>query len=294
MQKRNWPKYNKELVQRGSLTFLIDLKSLNINIKNLKKFGRPLEFSDQFITMLMMVKIHYRLTYRALQGFMESLLNLKGLKIKIPSYSLICKRAASIKKSLPSLSQRRSSIIILDASGAKVFGEGEWKVKIHGRQKRRKWIKIHIALDAETQQIVAVETTKSSVKDSKMTHTLLRHIKGSISTVIADGAYDDSEARIEIRQKKAKALIPPPSHARVWNIDENRDDAVRIIRGFGGDKAAKSLWGKLIGYSIRALVETAFSRIKRLFGERLFSKTPEKQEVENILRCVILNKMRTN
>lgn len=293
MRKRNWKEYNKQLIQRGSLTFLIDHKLLNSNPKRLKKNGRPQEFSNQLITMLMMVKIHFRLTYRVLEGFMRYLSNLNKWNCKIPSYSLICKRAAFIKESLPQLSQCRPSVVLLDASGAKVFGEGEWKVKIHGRQKKRKWVKVHIALDAKTQEIVAEMTTQSSVKDGKMVKALLDDVGRSLKTVIADGAYDDRESREEIRRRKAKALIPPPRNAKLRGTDDNRDDAIRIIRGLGGDKAAKSLWSKLTGYSIRALVETAFSRMKRLFGERLFSKIPEKQAIENRLRCLILNKIRS-
>lgn len=171
------------------------------------------------------------------------------------------------------------------------MGEGEWKVKIHGKQKRRKWMKIHIAVDAKTQDIVAEATTSSSVKDSKVLKTLLRDTTCLLRKVIADGAYDDKESREEIKKRRAEALIPPPRNAKLIG-EKDRDDALRIIRGLGGDKKARSIWGKLRGYSIRALVETAFSRMKRLFGERLFSKTLERQEVENRLRCILLNIMR--
>jgi hypothetical protein len=292
MRKRNWKEYNRQLIQRGSLTFLIDPKILNSKSKSSQKNGRPQEFSDPFITMLMMVKIHFRLTYRSLEGFMKYLRDLNKWKCTIPSYSLVCKRAVSIKNALPPLSKCHSSTILVDASGAKVLGEGEWKVKIHGKQRRRKWVKVHIAIDAATQEIVAEATTKSSIKDGKVLKTLLNDIKDPLAAVIADGAYDERAAREEIRKRKAKALIPPPRNARLHGTDADRDDAVLIIRGLGGDKVAKSIWGKLIGYSIRALAETAFSRMKRLFGERLFSKIPEKQAVENRLRCVLLNKMR--
>lgn len=292
MRKRNWKEYNKQLIQRGSLTFLIDPKLLNNKQMHLGKNGRPQEFTDQLITMLMMVKIHFRLAYRALEGFMKYLSSMNQWNCTIPSYSLICKRAASISHSLPRLSERRPSVILLDASGVKTMGEGEWTIKVHGRKRRRQWVKIHIAVDAKTQEIVAESTTPSSVKDSKVVKTLLKDIQGSLSAVIADGAYDDRESRDLVRKRGAKALIPPPRNARLRFWDKDRDDAIRIIHGLGGDKEAKSLWGKLTGYSRRALVETFFSRMKRLYGERLFSKIPNKQSVENRLRCIILNKMR--
>ena len=293
MRKRNWQQYNKQLVQRGSLTFLIDPKLYkSIKTKHIKKRrGRPQKFSDPLIVMLMMVKIHYRLPYRALEGFAKSVVALGKKFGSIPSYSLICKRARMLEGVLPRLSSRRPSVILIDASGVKIYGEGEWKVKIHGKGRPRKWLKIHIAIDAQTQEIVAEATTESNISDGKMLESLLDQTQGSAEVVMGDGAYDGKECRRAIHRKKARALVPPPKNARVWGRDANRDDAVRIIRGFGGDKQAKSLWGKMTGYNRRVLVEAAFSRMKRLFGDRLFSKTPDKQAVENRLRCLLLNKM---
>jgi hypothetical protein len=292
MRKRNWKEYNKQLIQRGSLTFLIDQNILNTKLKNCHKHGRPQEFSDPLIILLMMVKVNFRLTYRALEGFMKYLARINNWDCAIPSYSLICKRAAFIKNILPELSKSSSATILIDASGAKVCGEGEWKVKIHGKQRRRKWVKIHIAIDAKTQEIVAEATTESNVADSTMTEILLDQVQGSIKMTIADGAYDHASARNAIRRRGSKAFIPPPKNASYKRTDGERDTALCIIEGLGGGKEGRSLWGKLTGYSIRALVETTFSRMKRIFGDRLFSKILAKQAIENRLRCLILNKMR--
>lgn len=292
MQKRNWPKYNKHLVEQGSLSFLIDPKVFKNFQKNgkKKKRGRPKEFSDLVIQMLLMVKIRFRLPYRALEGFVKSLF--KEQHVAIPSYSLICKRVRLLKLSLPQLMSKSSITVILDASGAKVRGEGEWKVKIHGKGRPRRWVKLHLAVDAETQEIVAEVTTESQVADTAMTKELLSTIKRKIKLVIADGAYDRCSSREAIRQKKAKALIPPPKNALYKFTDSERDIAIATMRGLGGDKEARSIWGKLTGYSRRALVETAFSRLKRLFGERLFSKSFDRQSIENTARCMLLNQMR--
>lgn len=114
---------------------------------------------------------------------------------------------------------------------------------------------------------------------------------GRQTIVIGDGAYDDRDERDLIRKKRGKCLIPPPSNAVCHGTDVERDKAVLTIQAFGGDKIAKSIWGKLSGYSRRALVETTFSRYKKKFGERAFSRTQEKMIVENRLNCVLLNKM---
>lgn len=292
MRKRNWCQYNKALVQRGSLTFLIDLKSMKALVPKAKKGrGRPLEFSDQFIEMLLMIKIHFRLPYRQLEGFTRSLLEQMRRLAKVPTYSLTCKRARQLAHHLPKLSTRQPTTVLVDATGIKVQGEGEWKVKVHGKGRPRKWIKIHIAVDAKTQEIVGELITEASVDDGKAFPDVIDQVPNRVDTVIGDGAYDDREVREIIKRRGGTALIPPPKNAICHRTDPGRDDAVLAIRGFGGDKIAKSIWSKLSGYSQRALVETSFSRHKKIFGDRFFSRTRERQKVESRLKCVILNKM---
>lgn len=293
MRKRNWRNYNKQLIQRGSLTFLIEPNLLrNLGVKKTSRKGRPLQFSDAVIEILAFVKVHYKLAYRSLQGFASFFLSKFLPDHKTPSYSLICKRIKDLGKRLPVFPSIRGAVIILDSSGMKVYGEGEWKVKIHGRGRPRKWVKVHLAIDADTQQIVAESVTESTVADSKMVTSLLSQMKKRPSRVLADGAYDKQEAREAIKAGKADPIIPPPRNAKYAFKNDERDRAVLEILGLGGDERARSLWGKLTGYNMRVLVESAFSSIKRLFGERFFSKTIERQKVESRIRCHIINRMR--
>jgi transposase len=288
MRKRNWRQYNKALVQRGSLSFLIDPKCFKeLKPKRGKGRGRPLTFSDQLILLLLMIKIHFKLPYRMLEGFTKSLLN----GIELPTYSLICKRAVKLRMNLPELSSKRPHTILIDSSGIKVLGEGEWKVKVHGKERPRKWIKLHLGIDAKTQEIVAELTTEASIGDPTAFPVLFAQVNHHVKEVIADGAYDSGDIRDLIKQKGGKALIPPPKNGVCNGIDLDRDQAVLDIRAFGGDRIARSIWGKLTGYSRRALVETTFSRYKRMFGEKAFSKTYERQVVENRLKCLLMNKM---
>ena len=292
MCDRNWKKYNKQLVQRGSITFLIDPKIFK-ELKTFKPkstFGRPLEYPQSLIEILLSVKIQFSLTYRSLEGFAKSVFEKIKKWFRIPTYSTICKRAKELLVILPKLSSKRPKIILLDASGIKVYGEGEWKRKIHGVGRPRKWVKMHIAVDEVTQEVVAESLTESNIADSSMTKNLLDQIPDSIKIVKADGAYDRSSSRNAIREKQAKALIPPPRNAQLGK-DPDRDKALLQIRGFGNDELARSLWGKMSTYSYRSLVETAFSRYKRLFGGKLFSQTTDRQIVENRLKWLILNKM---
>jgi len=290
-RKRDWRQYNKALVHRGSLTFLIEpkiLKKISCPPKYRGK-GRPRMFSLEFIQILLMIKIHYRLTYRSLEGFARWAFSSMLPNIKVPHYTLPSKRAASV--ALPSISSRVPHTVLLDSSGLKVLGEGEWKRKIHGRGRPRKWIKVHLAVDAKTQEIVAEVVTDAYFADSKAVQALLSKSPKRIKKVIADGAYDRSSCREAIKNRGGRALIPPPRNGRVRGKDADRDDAIRLIKGLGNDKMARSLWGKLTGYSRRALVETAFSRMKGLFGDRLFSKRTDNQKFEIGLRCFLLNKM---
>lgn len=288
MRKRNWRHYNKALVQRGSLTFLIDPKSFKqMKPKQRKRPGRPLAFSDELIFVLLMIKTHFKLPYRMLEGFTKSILN--GLFL--PTYSLICKRAIKLHRNLPKLSSKRPHTILVDSSGIKVFGEGEWKVKVHGKGRPRKWIKVHLAIDAKTQEIVGELTTDSAVGDPTAFPSLFTQVNCKVKEVLADGAYDSSEIRDLIKKQGGKALIPPPKNGVYTGRDPDRDRAVLAIRAFGGDKMARSIWGKLTGYSRRALVETTFSRYKKMFGEKAFSRTYERQIVENRLKCLLMNKM---
>ncbi len=292
MRKRNWREYNKKLVQRGSLTFLIDPKIMKTLLPQAQKKqkGRPLEFSDQLILLLLMIKIHYKMPYRMLEGFARFFFE-QFKKMKIPTYSLTCKRAKRLSTKLPELSSCRPKTIIVDATGIKVQGEGEWKVKVHGKGRPRKWIKLHVAIDERTQEIVGEMSTEATVDDGKAFPKVVQQVRGHPKLVIGDGAYDDRDVRDLIREKGGKSLIPPPSNAVCHGVDLERDDAIKMIRAFGGDKIAKSIWGKLSGYSRRALVETTFSRYKKVFGERAFSRTQERIVLENRLKCILLNKM---
>ena len=288
MRARNWKKYNKQLVQRGSITLLIEKDFFRSSSRKRKKSrGRPQEFSLLLIHALLLCKIRFGLSYRALEGFAKSIFPKIYDAHKLPTYSLICRRARLVK--LPKLPQAKSCIVLLDSSGMKVCGEGEWKTRIHGKSYRRKWIKLHIAVDPETQDILSAVTTECNVNDGRVVDDLLGKVEGKIKEVAADGAYDS--ARHRLKKWGLKELIPPPRNARHRNTDRDRDKSILEILGLGNDELARSIWGKLTGYNQRVLVETAFSRMKRLFGDRLFSKRSDNQSVENHLRCELINRM---
>jgi hypothetical protein len=169
---------------------------------------------------------------------------------------------------------------MLDSSGIKVSGEGEWKVKVHGKAKRRKWIKVHIAVDAKTREILHREITESCVADCTVGPRLIKRCPAKALLYLGDGGYDTKECRKAIQEQGARALIPPRKNAK-WDPKQRS----------GLDLVGVSLWGKLTGYSKRALVETSFSRMKGLYGASFYSKKMSSQRVEGHLKCPMMNQM---
>ncbi|KKK96481.1 hypothetical protein LCGC14_2662330, partial [marine sediment metagenome] len=200
MRKRTWQEYNQDLVKRGSLTFFIDQECLQPPSKSRLKRGRPRLFTHPLIQLLLLLKIQYRMTYRTLEGFAKSMLPLIKQDVALPTYSLICKRAPELEAILPKLSRRRPQVIILDATGIKVSGEGEWKVKIHGKSKRRKWIKVHIAVDAKTQEILQLEITDGFTADCTVGPNLIRRCPAAAELYLGDGGYDTRNCRRAIKE----------------------------------------------------------------------------------------------
>ena len=192
---------------------------------------------------------------------------------------------------LPKLSSRRPQVVLIDASGIKVYGEGEWKVKIHGVSKRRKWIKLHIAVDANTQEIIQLEVSPGHQADCKIGPKIIGKLPKATKTIMGDGGYDTKRCRKAIKSIGAKELIPPRKNCRLTKDLERRNNAMLEIKGLGGDNLAREIWGKLTGYSRRSLVEASFSRLKRLYGDRFYSKKMETQKVEGHIKCRMLNQM---
>jgi hypothetical protein len=179
--------------------------------------------------------------------------------------------------------------VLVDATGLKVYGEGEWKVRVHGIGKRRTWRKLHIAMDAETAEILAWVATSSNVSDKEVLPLLLGQITEPIKQLTGDGGYDYATCYEAIAERKARAVIPPRRTARLNPRDERfiaRDKNIRRIR-----KAGRKKWKKLAKYHRRSLVETAMMRMKTIFGSGLSSRRFHNQATEMSIRCAALNRM---
>lgn len=293
----NWAEYNRSLVERGSLTIWVDenVASKWHAPKEKRKNGRPKTYSDDAILMALTVRVVYKLPLRALEGFLKSVMVLLKLSLNVPCYSQVCRRASSVGKMLKKLSNRRPTDVVFDSTGLKVYGEGEWKVRTHGVSKRRTWRKLHLAIDPSTGEILIAELTDNSKGDAQTAEKMMDQVHGNVRNVYGDGAYDSHELRKKVAAKGAKPHIPPAKNAVIGDpIDEairERNIAIGIIMGLGGDDEARSLWKKLTGYHNRSLVETIMFRYKTIFGANLRSRSWENQQVESMLKCLVLNKM---
>lgn len=148
----NWRTYNQALINRGSLTFWLDESVIHAWYDEPKTTsrGRPQRYSALAISTVLMLKRVFRLTLRAAQGFIDSIFTLMKLPLRCPDYSCVSRRAQSVCTPFKKPTRGEVAHLVIDSTGLKVFGEGEWKVKKHGQEKCRVWRKRHLAVDADT------------------------------------------------------------------------------------------------------------------------------------------------
>jgi hypothetical protein len=242
-----------------------------------------------------LLKVVYTLPYRQLIGFVTSIFVFMGLKLRIPHFTTVAARAKQLGKYFKKLSKVFPTDLVFDSSGFKIYGEGEWKVRQHGKQKRRRWKKFHIGMCPQTHEIIIAEVTELETADCEVGPKLLNKVPKSVKRAIGDGAYDTWDC-YKAAYKKGQKLIVPPREGAVFNEKEEpwqkaRNDTICQIIGLGNDEVAIKLWKKLIGYHERSLVETAFSRFKGIFGSKLFSRNIDNQGFELKLKAYTLNEM---
>jgi transposase len=294
---QNWSDYNKALIQRGSINLWIDQLGLAkwTSITHTEKAGRPATYSNEAILMLLIIREVFHLTLRSLVGFARSIFQLMKLDLPVPSYTQICRRAKTLHKKIKRLTKRPINHIILDSTGLKMYGEGEWKVRTHGKKRMRVWRKFHIAIDAETQDFVICDLTTHSVGEAKPAARMLNKIPGKIKTVRGDGGYDPNIVRKTIYAKGARAIIPPPRHASIKGATtgwvKDRDEDISTILSYGNREVGRRPWKEKVHYFKRSLIETSILRIKTMFGEKLKCRNLGSQRTESFCKCLAINMM---
>ena len=291
-QIRNWKDYNKALVNRGSLTLWFDQKSINCwhsKVKNGGR-GRPQLYSDLAIRSCLMLKIVFYLPLRATQGLVDSLLQMLGLTLKAPDYSLLSLRQKDLVLELPSTSAEPMHLVV-DSTGLKLYGEGEWKVRKHGKNKRRTWLKLHLGVNEKSHTIEACVLTDDRVHDNEILPHMIRQIFGKIAQITGDSAYDSHDSYEIALKCGAKPCFPPRVNARrhkatdeAWRL---RNHAVSHMYYHG-----LADWKKKNNYHRRSLVEVMMFRFKQLFGANVMARTVKRQAKEiGFIKCLVINKM---
>jgi IS5 family transposase len=297
---RNWREYNQALVDRGSVLFWINEEALRKwqEDKRTGKRGKPRIYSNVAILTALTVQQVFRLPLRGTEGFMTSILKQIGSERKAPDFSTLSIRGKTLPVKIRVRPITKEPVhIVVDATGVKVYGEGEWKVRQHGLSKRRTWKKLHIGVDEKTGDILFGEATGNNTADCEMLEPLFRQLPKEIRIrqVSADGAYDKRMCYAAITSRGVKQIaIPPQKNARISQHGNSkaeplpRDENIRRIR-----EAGRSHWKEESHYHKRSLAETAMFRLKTIFTDKVRAKTLINQRIQLLLRCRALNLMTT-
>lgn len=298
---QNWSEYNEALVDRGRLTVWLGEEA----IENWKHDGPAQQgaqwiFTDLAVKTCLQIKVVYGLTLRQTEGFVESLVEMMGLEeqMPVPDYTTLSKRQGDLDvevqrfNSCEGGSEEEKVHLVIDSTGLKVYGEGEWKQRIHGKQKRRTWRKLHLGVDSDTGEITAVGLTDNTSHDGSQVEKLLDQTDKELSAVGGDGAYDTWDVYDAITDREATPVIPPQRNAKIKKHGNcsgpplPRDEAIRYIRAHGRKK-----WKRTHGYHRRSLAETAVYRFKQLMGRFVEARRWDNEKVEVKLKAKTLNRM---
>ena len=264
----NWSSYNSALINRGNLSIWFDPKT-QWYAQPKGKHGRNQTYSDTAIQCCLMIKSLFHLSLRMVTCFVQSLIHLCRLDWTAPDYSTICRRQKHIDIAINYQKSSNGLQLLVDSTGLKFLGEGEWKRKKHQPEYRRQWRKLHIGIDAETLQIRAIQLTTNNVSDSQVLGDLLDQIPQDeqIDSVYTDGAYDTKQCRQVIADRQAHAVIPPRKNAKPWKDTKTssleRNELLRTVKRLG-----RTIWKNWSGYHRRSLIETKMHCIK-LLGDKL-------------------------
>ena len=291
----NWPVYEAGLRRRGDLMVWLDEATLAgwAAPKRSTPGGQPL-YADRAIELVLTLRLVYHLALRQAEAFARSVLKLLGLELRVPDHSTLSRRGRAFAGRQPRCRTSNGPMhLVLDSTGLELFGQGEWDATKHGRARRR-WLKLHVAVDADTGEIAAHVLTGGNADDAAQVPALLRQPEGVIASVIADGAYDGEPVyqAAAARQpgRPPDVVIPPRASAvpSTANPDKQspRDRHIQLMaeRGRVG-------WQRATGYGRRNLAETAIGRYKHLIGPKLRARTYAGQQGEVALAVQVLNRM---
>ena len=290
----NWQEYDAALRDRGSLTVWVTPEA--IAAWHPAKTGRPgrsAHYSDLAIETGVMLRLAFARPWRQTEGLLRSVATLLGLSIDVPAHTTLSRRSAALSLAAALTAPAGPVTVVIDSTGLKVFGAGEWQIAKHGGRDRRTWRKLHLAIDPYTGEVLASALTATEEGDASLVGSLLDQINAPITTVMADGAYDGDPIYRAVagRAPGASVIIPPratavASEAAAAGTPTPRDRHIEMIAAKG-----RLGWQKAVGYGRRSLVETGMWRYKTIIGRTLRARMLPAQKVEARVGCKVLNRM---
>src|ERR1035438_6667917 len=293
---KNWTEYDAGLRRRGSLTLWVTPEVL-VGWQAARRTtpGGQSIYSELAIETGMMLRLVFHLALRQTEGLMASIFGLLDVPLSTPDHSTLSRRARTMESFSKGCVLPDGPIhLLIDSTGLKVFGAGEWLQEKHGAKARRAWKKLHLAVDADTGMIMASILTGNDVGDPSQVAPLLDQIEATIASVTADGAYDGSPTYdiVAGHGEDIRVIIPPHLtavlSAKAKHNPSQRDQHILAIAAHG-----RLGWQKQTDYGQRALVETAMGRYKAIIGPRLRARsfTFSGQQAEAAVGVAVLNRM---
>lgn len=217
-----------------------------------------------------------------------------NLTLPVPDHTTLSTRGKGLQVRLPKQNTGQPLTIVMDSTGLKIYGKGEWKERQHGISKRRTWRKLHIGTNPKDWEIQAVFLTENKVSDDMAVTGLLDQIEPTLAMFTADGAYDKRKVydALNAHSPEVRLLIPPRKNARIWQHGNTqaqrlkRDENLRAVRKQGRKECKKQS-----GYHVRSLAETTMFRLKTIFADGLSARRLETQTTQALIRCAALNQM---
>jgi hypothetical protein len=252
-------------------------------------------YSPLAILTALTLRAVFRLALRQTEGLIGSIIRLLGLTLAVPDHSTLSRRAKTLD--VPRLRSSSGAEpepvhLLVDSTGLKLCGAGEWLAEKHGTKARRAWRKLHIGMDADTGEIVAATLTTNDVDDASQTGPLLDQVEGPLISFTGDGAYDqDSVYRtVTDGDPDAVVVVPPRATAVPSETAETeptqRDRHLQCIAEKG-----RIGWQKMSGYNKRSRVEATIGRYKRVIGDGLRFRNDERRATEVTVAVHVMNRM---
>jgi hypothetical protein len=209
---KNWRDYDAALRRLGHLTVWVTPAAMTAWTppRNGRR-GRPRKYSEIVVETGLMLRLAFARPWRQTEGMLASILRLLGLDLPAPDHTTFSRRSVDLTVAKAVRAATGPVNVVIDSTGLKVFGAGEWQREKHGGKGYRTWRKLHLAVDPETGEILTSELTTTEDGDASQVGPLLDQISSQIASVTADGAYDGEPVYRTIAERdSATAVIIPP------------------------------------------------------------------------------------